>query len=78
MADVAALSPDYLSDRLAECLRGQGVQFEFLMQLQTDAKKMPIEDTTIEWTSPFRRMATITIPAQDLRSAPSYVWGLFF
>ena len=60
--DIAALSPDYLGERLAECLRGQGVQFEFLMQLQTDAKKMPIEDTTIEWTSPFRRMATITIP----------------
>jgi hypothetical protein len=66
--DVAALSPDYLSGRLAECLRGQGVQFEFLMQLQTDAKKMPIEDTPIEWTSPFCRMATITIPALDLRS----------
>jgi hypothetical protein len=38
------------------------------MQLQTDAKKMPIEDTTIEWTSPFRRVATITIPAQDFRN----------
>ena len=37
--DVAALSPNYLGERLAECLRGQDVQFEFLMQLQTDAKK---------------------------------------
>ena len=36
--DVAALSPDYLGERLAECLRGQDVQFEFLVQLQTDAK----------------------------------------
>jgi len=66
--DIAALSPNYLGERLAECLRRHNVQFEFLMQLQTDAKKMPIEDTTIEWTSPFRRVATITIPTQDLRN----------
>jgi hypothetical protein len=66
--DIAALSPDYLGERLAECLYGLDVQFEFLVQLQTDAKKMPIEDTTIEWISPFRRVATITIPAQDLRN----------
>jgi hypothetical protein len=66
--DIAALSPDYLGERLAECLHGLDVQFEFLVQLQTDAKKMPIEDTTIEWTSPFHRVGTITSPAQDVRS----------
>jgi hypothetical protein len=66
--DIAALSPDYLSERFVECLHRQDVQFEFLMQLQTDAKKMPIEDSTFEWTSPFRRLATITIPTQDFRN----------
>ena len=60
-------SPDYLSERLAESLRSRGVQFEFLMQLQTDAGTMPIEDTTVEWGSPFQRVAMITIPSQNLR-----------
>jgi catalase len=60
-------SPDYLSERLAESLRAKSVQFEFLMQLQTDASTMPIEDTTVEWGSPFHRVAIITIPSQDLR-----------
>jgi len=62
-------SPDYLGDRLADYLNVQGVEFEFLMQLQTDAVTMPIEDTTIEWASPFRRVATISIPRQDFRNA---------
>jgi hypothetical protein len=44
------------------------VQFEFLMQLQTDAKTMPIEDTTIEWASPFHCVGTINIPSQDFRN----------
>ena len=38
------------------------------MQLQTDAKTMPIEDTTIEWASPFHRVGTIDIPSQDFRN----------
>jgi hypothetical protein len=32
-------TPNYLDERFAEWLCGQDVQFEFLMQLQTDAKR---------------------------------------
>src|SRR5713226_9436896 len=38
------------------------------MQLQTDAKTMPIEDATIEWASPFHCVGTINIPRQDFRN----------
>lgn len=40
------------------------IVYNFFLQFQTDAEKMPIEDPTIEWNSPFIKMATIRIPTQ--------------
>lgn len=48
------------------------VCFDFLVQTQTDARAMPIEDPTIEWSerkSPFKKVATITIAPQAFESA---------
>ena len=42
--------------------------FDFCVQFQTDAVKMPIEDPTIRWRSPLQKVATITIPPQQFES----------
>jgi hypothetical protein len=59
----------YLSERLAAHLARQQAVFDFFVQFQTDRRKMPIEDASIEWRerdSPYRRVAQIRIPTQAL------------
>ena len=54
----------------SEALR-RDVSFDFLVQLQTDADRMPIEDPRVRWDearSPFRKVATLRIPAQGFES----------
>ncbi|MEK6259998.1 MAG: catalase [Planctomycetota bacterium] len=46
-----------------------GVNFDFCINPQTDANAMPVEDPTIEWTSPPVRLATISIYPQRFDSA---------
>jgi hypothetical protein len=45
------------------------VYFDFCVQFQGDPYAMPIEDSTIEWTSPFVKVARIKIPIQSFTSA---------
>ncbi len=64
----AAQSKDGLRDALVTRLaKGSApFPFDFFIQLQTDVKKMPIEDATEKWESPFIRLGTITIEPQDI------------
>jgi hypothetical protein len=58
---------DALQTALARQLSSRGATFDFLVQRQRDAATMPVEDPTVPWdeaASPFRRVATIRIPAQ--------------
>jgi hypothetical protein len=66
----ASKSPNYLREAMVEHLKMEKKQasFDFLVQFQTDAERMPIEDPTIEWKSPFHKVATIEIPAQSFDS----------
>jgi hypothetical protein len=62
---------DFLFPRLAESLRANEASFDFMVQFQEDPVLMPIEDASVEWEeskSPFRKVATIRLPAQDLES----------
>ena len=59
---------DYLRQALATYLGTRDACFEFMVQLQTDPKAMPIEDPTIEWKedqSQFVKVATLTIARQQ-------------
>ena len=63
------LTDDYLRERLAAHLAGEEARFDFLVQFQTDSRKMPIEDASVEWReqeSPYRTVANIRIPVQTL------------
>jgi hypothetical protein len=63
------LTPGYLAERLAAHLARQDAVFDFFIQFQTDGRRMPIEDASVEWRqrdSPHRRVAQIRIPSQRL------------
>ena len=55
---------NYLRKNMSATLSKNDLYFDFFIQFQTDAVKMPIEDATVTWTSPFIKVATIHIPAQ--------------
>jgi hypothetical protein len=62
---------DYLRLAMVRQLQGGDALFDFAVQLRTDARSMPIEDPGREWSqaaSPFRKLATIRIPAQEFDS----------
>ncbi len=62
---------DWLRQSLAMTLSNTYAEFDFSIQLQTNVKRMPIEDASIEWPerlSPFVAVAKIVIPKQEFRS----------
>jgi hypothetical protein len=60
--------PDnYLRNNMIETLSKKDVEFDLLLQLQTDPHSMPIENAAVRWPenlSPFVPAATIHIPQQ--------------
>jgi hypothetical protein len=61
----------YLRDAMAATLAKQDVDLDFLIQVQTDAHRMPIENAAVRWPlrlSPYVKAATIHIPRQKFDS----------
>ena len=49
-------------------MKAADAEFDFMVQVQTDARLMPIEDPGIRWpesVSPFRKVGRLSIPRQD-------------
>ncbi|HKY04916.1 MAG TPA: catalase family protein [Blastocatellia bacterium] len=64
-------SKNYLRDEMKRFLAERDAQFDFLIQFQTDARRMPVEDAGVRWdekASPFIKVATIRIPRQEFDS----------
>ncbi|GAA0300002.1 hypothetical protein GCM10010302_43210 [Streptomyces polychromogenes] len=64
--------PDHLHHELAERLKKADVVFELYVQRYVDARRTPVEDGTAEWKeqdTPPVRVATLTVPCQDIDSA---------
>jgi hypothetical protein len=64
-------SPDRLRAAMSAHLKSREACFDFLVQLQTDAAAMPVEDPTIAWdeaVSPYRKVATLRIAPQSFES----------
>ena len=57
-------SKDLLRNNLAATLKQNHLDYDFCIQFQTDPVTMPIEQPTVNWLSPFIKVATIRIPAQ--------------
>jgi hypothetical protein len=63
------LEADYFTRALASGLATQEAVFDFKVQLQTDAEKMPVEDVAVEWDEGASRpivIATLLIPPQPV------------
>jgi hypothetical protein len=64
-------APDYLRHVMAEQLGRESVAFDFMVQLQTDPRSMPVEDPRIRWEparAPWRKVATLRIARQTFDS----------
>jgi hypothetical protein len=64
-------SDNYLREAMVKTLRENEICFDFLIQFQTDAHKMPVENASVVWPeklSPFIKVATLRIPVQEFDS----------
>jgi hypothetical protein len=62
---------NYLRDAMVRTLATQEWQMDFMVQVQTDPHRMPIEDATVKWPerlSPYVPVARVRIPAQRFDS----------
>ena len=66
---------DFLKNNLTATLAENDIYLDFLMQFQTDPVTMPIEDHTVEWKSPFKKVATIRIPRQVFDTEEQNTFG---
>ena len=65
---------DYLSGAMAKHLEQAPACFDFMVQFQSDAAEMPIEDASVIWDediSPFNAVARIVIENQSFRDEAS-------
>ncbi|HJZ97028.1 MAG TPA: catalase family protein [Candidatus Solibacter sp.] len=65
-------SDNYLREALIQTLRQEDVEYDFMVQLQKDSFRQPIEDASIEWKeseTPFIPVARLFIPKQRIDSA---------
>ena len=59
----------YLADAMRARLGDGDAVFDFMIQFQTDSRRMPIEDASVEWKpqdSPYIPVARIRIPRQSI------------
>lgn len=64
-------SDNYLREAMIRTLREEDVYFDFMVQLQKDAHRQPLEDASVEWKeseTPFIPVARIRIPKQEFDS----------
>jgi hypothetical protein len=66
------LTDDYLHEAMRARLADADASFDFMIQFQTDPRRMPIEDASVEWSrreSPYLPVARIRIPPQPIDDA---------
>jgi hypothetical protein len=59
--------PNFLRERLREDLARQPAGYDFMVQLQSDPVRMPVENPMVPWDprlSPYRKVATLRFPVQ--------------
>jgi hypothetical protein len=57
-----------LGGELAAHLAQHDAAWDFQVQLFTDERHTPLEDPTVEWTTPWTTLGTLTVPRQSPRS----------
>ena len=65
------LTDHYLTENMEKHLAAHEASFDFMIQIQKDPGRMPVEDAGVEWSekeSPFIKVATLRIPPQAFRT----------
>lgn len=65
------LTDDYLTDNMEKHLANHEASFDFMIQVQKNPNRMPIEDAGVEWSekeSPFIKVASLRISTQSFRT----------
>jgi len=62
---VKLATPDALGAGLADTVRTTAVTYDMKIRFFSDAATTPIEDASVEWSSPWVTVGTLTLPVQD-------------
>jgi len=65
------LTDNYLTENMEKHLAANEASFDFMIQVQKDPIRMPVEDAGVEWSereSPFIKVASLRIPSQAFRT----------
>ncbi len=71
------IPPNYLQDNMVRTLQRKCVEFDLMIQMQTDPHRMPIENAAVRWPehlSPFISAARVHIPAQRFNSPAQFAF----
>lgn len=71
-------SPNYLREAMARELSKNDAEFDFMVQVQTDPHRMPVEDAGVRWPehlSPFVPVATVRILQQTFDTEAQFKFG---
>jgi hypothetical protein len=71
-------SPNYMREQMAGALSKGPAEFDFMIQVQTDPHRMPVEDAGVRWPeklSPFVPVATLRIPRQKFDSEAQFAFA---
>lgn len=66
---------NYLRENMIKTLAEKDVEFDLMIQIQTDSHLMPIENASVRWSeklSPFIPAATVHIPKQEFTSEAQF------
>ena len=69
---------NYLRENMIKTLNRKDVEFDLLIQIQTDPFRMPIENAAVRWPealSPFIPAATVHIPKQQFDSEAQFAFA---
>lgn len=69
---------NYLRENMIKTLRRKDVEFDLMIQLQTDPHRMPIENAAVRWPerlSPFIPAARVRIPRQKFDSEAQFAFA---
>jgi hypothetical protein len=71
-------SPVYLRELMIKSLDEGDIDFDFMIQVQTDPFRMPVENAGVRWPeklSPFVKVATLHIPKQKFNYQSQFDFG---
>jgi len=70
--------PEYLRDAIVKRLSESDWEFDFMVQFQTDAHRMPIENASVRWPeslSPYEVVAKVRLPKQRFDSPAQFAFA---